>query len=143
MAIARSLAATAIFAGFALGFAAPVTAADQMSGHYIETETDPSTGHQDTYDWYLTPCGDGCASITGARGGQVGQAQLVNGQWTFDTSADDECSDGTHTPNALSAHYTWDPNTLAGTALVTRTVPVCGYPAGAQYNLNVQLKQAL
>jgi hypothetical protein len=142
MAIARAVAVTAMLAGVALGLAAPVTAADQMSGHYIETETDPADGHTDTYDWYFTPCGAGCASITGARGGQFGQAQLVNGQWTFDTSADDDCTDGTRTPNALSIHYAWDPNTLAGTVLATRTVPVCGYSAGSQYSLNVQLTQA-
>jgi hypothetical protein len=141
MAIAPSLAATAIFAGLAVGFAAPVSAAPQMSGHYTESETQPS-GEPSTYDWYVTPCGDGCASITGQHGGQVGQAQLANGQWTMDFVADDDCSDGTNTPNALSYHYTWDANTLAGTLLITRTLAVCGFPAGSQVTSNVQLTQA-
>ena len=26
-----------------------------------------------------------------------------------------ECPDGTSVPNAIAAHRTWDPNTLAGT----------------------------
>jgi hypothetical protein len=141
MAIARSLAATAMFAGLALAFAAPVIAAPQMSGHYIETETDPATGHQDTYDWYFTPCGDGCASITGAHGGNIAQAQLVDGQWTFDTPATQGCADGTNTP--ATDHITWDPNTLAGTMLITLASPGCGgQPAGTQLTWNVQLTQA-
>jgi hypothetical protein len=142
MAIVRGIAATAMFTGLALGLAAPATAANQMSGHYIETETQPS-GEPSTYDWYFAPCGDGCASVTGGHGGQIGQAQLVNGQWTLDvTGATLDCSDGTSTPNALNYHYTWDPDSLAGTVQITQTLPSCGYPVGKQFTSNVQLTQA-
>lgn len=142
MTIARVFAASAMFAGLALGLAAPATAVNQLSGHYIETEGQED-GQQHTYDWYFTPCGDGCASITGARGGQIGQAQLVNGQWILDiTGITDDCSDGTQVPNSISYHYNWDPNTLAGTLLITNTLPACGIPTGNQSTANMQLKQA-
>ena len=150
MAIARGFAATAMFAGLALGLAAPTSAAPAMSGHYIETGTDPSTGQPFTSggqpvtnDWYFTPCGDGCASAAVTPGGQaLGQAGLVNGQWTLDTIDEVSCHDGSSVPSALSNHRTWDPDTLAGTLQETYKVPACGRPAEYSSNLNIQLRQA-
>ena len=52
------------------------------------------------------------------------------------------CPDGTVLPNAVSAHYTWDPNTLAGTVQVTYNVPACGNPAGYLTTNFVQIRQA-
>jgi hypothetical protein len=114
-----------------------------MSGHYINTATTPH-GITDSYDWYFTPCGDGCASVTigGPTPGPVGQARLVNGQWTMDTTGPATCGDNTNVPSALTSHYTWDPNTLAGTAQLTLNVPACAEPAGYQQTNSVQLRQA-
>ncbi len=39
MAIVRGFAATVMFAGLALGLAAPASAGPAMSGHYVKTET--------------------------------------------------------------------------------------------------------
>ena len=140
MAFARGFAATAIFAGLALGLAAPASA---LSGHYINTETNPQTGQSSTSDWYITPCGDGCASVAVNNPGDPGwQARLVNGQWTMDTTSTAICVDGTQVANAESGHYTWDANALAGRHQVTINVPACGNPAGVQFTNNFQLKQA-
>ena len=45
MTITRSLAAGAMFAGLALVVTAPMSTADPLNGHYIETETYPD-GHR-------------------------------------------------------------------------------------------------
>lgn len=150
MTITRGFAATAMLAGLALGLAAPATAQYQMNGHYVETQSDPSTGQPlvvngqpITNDWYFTPCGDGCASVSGAQGGQpVGQAQLVNGQWTLNTTDNADCPDGTSVPGAYGGHRAWDPNTLAGTVQVTVNTPACGSQAGVNWTNNIQLRQA-
>jgi len=135
MAIGRGFATTAILTSLALALAAPA------SGDYTYTETDPS-GHSVTSDWYVTPCGDGCASVALTPGGPSGQAHLVNGQWTMDSTDSVQCDDGTNVPNATKAHYTWDPNTLAGTVVSTDVLAVCGQQPGHQENNTMQLKQA-
>ena len=144
MAIAPGFAATVIFAGLAVGTASAVWAETTLSGHYIRTETNPQNGQSVTDDWYATPCGDGCASLASTPGGPaISQARLVNGQWTLDSAVHTLiCPDGTVVPNAVSAHYTLDPNTLAGTVQLTYQVPTCGNPAGYQTTNNVQLRQA-
>ena len=144
MTVTRGFAATVIFAGLAVGTASAAWADTTMSGHYVRTETDPQTGQSQTADWYLTPCGDGCVSV-GIRpdASAPTQARLVNGQWTLDSAVHTlSCADGTVVPNAVSAHYMWDPNTLAGTVRVTYNVAACGHPAGYQNTNNVQLQQA-
>jgi hypothetical protein len=144
MTITRGFAATAIFAGLAVGTASTAWAETTMSGHYLRTETDPQTGQSETDDWYATPCGDGCASLALTPGGPaISQAQLVDGQWTLESAIHTlNCPDGTVVPNAVSAHYTWDPNTLAGTVQLTSNVPACGIPAGYQTVNDVQIRQA-
>jgi hypothetical protein len=141
MTITRGIAAAAMFAGLAVGTANTAWADTTMSGHYIMTESSVG-GRPVTNDWNFTPCGDGCASLV-SNGIPVGQARLVNGQWTTPEAAGDiHCADGTTVPNASSAHMTWDPNTLAGTDQITLNVPACGSPAGYQYSHNIQLRQA-
>jgi hypothetical protein len=142
MAIARGFAATAMFAGLALGLAAPASAAPAMSGHYIGTETSPG-GMLVTGDWYFTPCGDGCASVAAAAGGPAyAQARLANGQWTEDEINETTCRDGTRVPAANATHYAWDPNTLTGTAQATLKLPACGQPVGYTQTNTFQLRQA-
>ena len=144
MTITRGIAAAAMFAGLAVGTASTAWADTTMSGHYIRTETNPQTGHSQTDDWYIAPCGDGCASVaTRPDATAPSQARLVNGQWTLDSAVHTLiCPDGTVAPNAVSAHYTWDPNTLAGTVQLTAQGPACGIPAGYQNTNTVQLTQA-
>ncbi len=50
-------------------------------------------------------------------------------------------SDGSKVPNAEVEHYTWDPNTLPGTAQVTLKVAVCGQQAGYTATNKMQLRQ--
>jgi hypothetical protein len=140
MAVRRAIAATATFAGLAIGAASTAWAAPTMSGHYIETTTN-ADGLTATNDWYITPCGDGCASVVSGRA-PLGRARLMNGQWTMDGVATQDCPDGTRVPNALSNHYVWDPNTLAGTIGQTQNVPACGTPAGTKGTSSMQLRQA-
>ena len=125
MTITRGIAAGAMLAGLALVVTAPVSTADPLNGHYIETETYPD-GHQVHSDWYITPCGDGCATIK-----EVGQANLVNGQWTLDGKGGVSCEDGGDVKDAIRFHYSWDPNTLDGTVQITNNVKACGNPQGS------------
>src|ERR1700741_238999 len=142
MNVTRSLAVAAAFAAVAVGAATPASAAPGMSGHYIETEP-AASGRSTTDDWYFIPCGDGCASVARKGAPAFGRAQLVGGQWKFDlTGSTAMCQDGTQVPNALSAHYTWAPSTLAGTVQSTADVAECGDPAGYQVSDNIQLRQA-
>jgi hypothetical protein len=142
MTISRGIATAAVLAGLAVGTASPAWADQTMSGHYIKIDKAPRGGSQ-TQDWYFTPCGDGCASVAVAPGAQpLSQARLVNGQWTMDITADGVCQDGTEVPGAISAHLSWDPNTLAGTTQNTYTAPMCGTPAGHQTTNTLQFRQA-
>ena len=142
MDVRRSFAVAATVAAVAVGAATPASAAPEMSGHYIETET-AASGRSTTNDWYFTPCGEGCASVALKGAPAFGRAQLVGGQWKFDVTGNTAmCEDGTRVPNALSAHYTWDPTTLAGTVQSTADVAECGDPAGYQVSDNIQLRQA-
>ena len=143
MTVTRSLAVAAAFAAVTVGAAAPATAAPEMnSGHYKETETDAG-GRSTTDDWYISPCGDGCASVAHKGAKAFGQAKVVGGQWTLDVTGETAmCPDGTQVPSALSAHYTWDPKTLAGSVQTTADAPECGDPAGFQATDTIQLRQA-
>ncbi len=76
-----------------------------------------------------------------ARGG-TSRAMLVNGQWTMDIAMDAKCQDGTSIDAGQPTHFTWDPNTLAGTAQATTTNAFCGEPAGYTQTNNLQLTQA-
>jgi hypothetical protein len=135
MTIARGLAAGAMFAGLALGLAAPAFG-DPLNGHYIETETYPD-GHQINSDWYFTPCGDGCSDI-----GHLGQAHLVDGRWTLDGHGGVSCEQGGDIPKAIHFVYSWDPNSLAGTVQITNNVDACGNKQGYQETNQLQLAPA-
>jgi hypothetical protein len=154
MVVARCITATAFLAGLALGLAAPAGAAPapfpadfETNAHYTETQINPKTnrpfkvhGHDVVNDWYFSPCGDGCASAARTPGEQpLGQANLVNGQWVLDTTDGAECPDGTSVPDAIAAHRTWDPNTLAGTVQTTGKEGTCGFPAGDPETADIQL----
>jgi hypothetical protein len=124
MTVTRGTAAAAMLAGLAVDTASVAWTAPTMSGHYTKTTNDPS-GRTFTSDWYFTPCGDGCANITITQGGLNSQARLVSGPWTMTLTAPAACSDGTVVPNGETTHYSWDPNTLAGTAQVALGPGAC------------------
>jgi hypothetical protein len=138
MDVTQRFAIAATFAAVAVGTASTAWADQTMSGHYIETTTN-SAGESVSNDWYFNPCGDGCADVSRASG-PMGRAQLVNGQWTLDGTADVKCPDGTVSPGAATTHWTWDPNTLVGTVQST-TNGVCGRPPG-NVSMNFKLRQA-
>jgi hypothetical protein len=138
VAVARGFAAAVMFAGLALGLAAPVSAAPVMSGHYIETQT-ASNGQSASIDWYFTPCGDGCAQLTSPT---TALARLVNRQWIIDVDGDTLCHDGSRVPKTNTQHITWDPYTLAGTAQIIESVATCGDTQPRSWTTNMQLRQA-
>jgi hypothetical protein len=108
MTVTRAIAVTAILTGLAVSAAGSAWAdpqnpnTNQMSGHYIRTDTS-STGQTVDSDWYFTPCGDGCASLAFTPGGPAkAQAQLVSGQWTMDVAdTPAACSDGSKSARRL------------------------------------------
>lgn len=136
MRISRGLAAGAMFAGVALLATAPVSSADPLNGHYIETETFPD-GHEVRSDWYISPCGDGCVTIK-----DLGQANLIDNQWVLDGKGGVSCEQGGDIRDAITFHYTWDPNTLDGNVQITNNVAACGNPAGYQENNRLHLAPA-
>jgi prepilin-type processing-associated H-X9-DG protein len=121
MTIGRVLTACAILAAIALGTSSPAWAKD-MSGSYTAQEAgDPPAV------WTFTPCGNGCANIVFADG-RTGQATIDRGQWRLDDVGNDSAikctADGTQNPG--TAHYSWDPITLAGQVWATDDTGACG-----------------
>ena len=142
MHVTRSFAVAATLAAVAVGAPAPACAAPVMSGHYIKTTTYTTEGgHPLTEDWFFTPCGDGCADMSSPAAGGGARAMLVNGQWTMDSISDVVCKGGTTEAYAANTHYTWDPNTLAGTVQVIQRQAVCD-DAPQSYTVSVQLTKA-
>ena len=139
MAIVRGLAATAVFAGLAVGTAGTAWADDtpSMNGSYTETSTSPS-GLSVTNDWTVSPCGNGCAYVKAGAGG--GMAYFRDGQWVLDTMNNLTCADGTFSQYATNAHMTWDPNTLEGTSEISYITGACGHPAGYKQTNHISLK---
>ena len=140
---ARAFAATAMFAGLAVGAASTAWAdPPTMNGNYTETSTSPS-GRSTTTDWTVQACSDGsdgCIYVKAGAGG--GQAHLIDGQWVMDTMGNLLCPDGTFLQYVTNAHLTWDPNTLAGTSQITYMVPACGQPPGYTQTNQISFKQS-
>jgi hypothetical protein len=136
MTITRGIAAGAMFAGLALVLTAPVSSADPLNGHYIETETYPD-GHQVHDDWFITPDGDGSVHIN-----KLGEAHLVDNQWVLDGRGGVSCEQGGDIHDAIGFHYSWDPNTLDGTVQITNNVAACGNPQGYQETNKLHLAPA-
>jgi hypothetical protein len=138
MNITRTMALAAV-AGAAAGMpAAPASAAPEMVGDYVLTETSP-TGLRHVTDWNVNPCGDGCADIKAGPG--TSRAVLVDGQWVVDMFDNVRCPDGTRVAYAANAHLTWDPNTLAGTDQQVYVEAACGNPAGHTQTNKIQLER--
>jgi hypothetical protein len=130
MIVFRGVAVAAMLATLGVGAATPAVAAPVLRGHYIRETTKPG-GNPVEFDWYFTPCGDGCTDVAHPAGAApFGRARIINGQWNLDATSSANCPDGTAVPNALTDHYVWDPLTLQGTAQITGTLPACGEPAG-------------
>ena len=135
MTTGRVLTAVAAFAAIAIGTSSPAWAED-MSGPYMAQEIgDPPAV------WIFTPCGSGCADVLFADG-RTAQATIDRGQWRLDdvgNSTAIKCTaDGTQSPG--SAHYSWDPITLAGQVWATDDSGACGAlpgtdTAGVPFNL--------
>lgn len=142
--IVRGFAAAAVCAGLALGAASPAWAdGPTMSGSYNETSTSPG-GHSLVTSWTVNPCASqpngGCVWIKAGEGGNP--AYFIDGQWVLDEMGDLSCPDGSYHQLATSRHVTWDPDTLAGTSVITYNTAVCGHPAGYTQINKVEIKQA-
>ena len=116
-----ALTAVAGLAAIVLATSVPAWA-EEMSGPYMAQEAgDPPAM------WIFTPCGKGCADVLFADGGTA-QATMDHGQWRLDdvgNSTAIKCTaDGTQSPG--SAHYSWDPITLAGQVWATDDSGACG-----------------
>jgi hypothetical protein len=109
-----------------------------MNGSYTVTATTPA-GATFTSSWTVGSCGDGCLWIKAGAGGS--QALLIGGQWVLDTLNNVNCADGTYIQYATSAHTTWDPDTLKGTAQHTYIVPACGHPPGYAQTDQIEIAQ--
>lgn len=124
MQILRIAAASAAVLMMIEGLAAPAAWADDPNGAYIITWSDgtpPST-------WTFAPCGDGCLTVTGNKGWKT-HAHLVDGQWVIDPVRNTvHCGNGTN--EHATAKGTFDPNTLAGTSVITYPAPCPGDPKG-------------
>jgi hypothetical protein len=79
MAIARRFAATAMFAGLAVGApGTPWAGTPTMNGNYTLTATTP-TGHTLDTSWTVNSCGDGCVYIKAGAGVAKRGWSMVNG----------------------------------------------------------------
>jgi hypothetical protein len=113
-----------------------------FSGRYTMTDTAP-TGHVFTGVWDVTPCGDGCVDIAEDGGRDFDrQAQLINGQWTFDVPIKAICDDGSSVPSAGSGHFTIGASTLRGILQASWTKARCGFPAGDTVTHSIVLTRA-
>ncbi|MGH3636502.1 MAG: hypothetical protein ACRDTS_20920 [Mycobacterium sp.] len=145
--IERGLTALAMFAAVAVGTAGPVGAggppnpspappvgpspasatATEMSGPYTALEEGDVPAV-----WMFTPCGNGCAEVT-FPDGRIAQADVENGVWRLDevdnATAIKCTADGSENPG--TAHYSWDPNTLAGETWATDDSGACGAVPGS------------
>jgi hypothetical protein len=125
MTIGRVLTAGAMFAAISLGTSSPALA-EEMTGRYMAQEAgDPPAV------WTFTPCGNGCANVVFSDG-RTAQATLDRGQWRLDqldnASAIKCTADGAENPG--TAHYSWDPTTLAGQVWATNDSGACGVLPG-------------
>ncbi|WP_074323396.1 hypothetical protein [Mycobacteroides abscessus] len=121
-----------------------------MSGHYIRTATNRESGATMTTHWYATACGPGCASIEICANNKhercgTARAALSQGHWAMDVRVTLVCTDQFGNPagdiaGGAIAHYTWDPNTLAGVAETTTDGPDCPATTSAGTVNDFQLK---
>jgi hypothetical protein len=136
--VARNIAVTTAFAGLIVGAAGTASAgAPTMDGGYTLTSTSPGGKSVDT-DWTVNSCGEGCVYIKAGAGGS--QAHFVDGQWVMNTIDNIQCADGSWVLYAANAHMTWDPNSLAGSNILTYIVPACGLPPGHSQSNQIQIK---
>jgi hypothetical protein len=119
----KALALTAAI-GAAVVLAGPAHA-DDFSGHYRVTETSTGGGSVN-YDWKVSPCGPGCATVQTPAG--TATARLTNGQWKFDTLGDTMvCADGSKVQGVGNAHYAVDSGSMRGTVAIYYLRPACGF----------------
>lgn len=107
----------------------PTAWADDPSGPYLVTWSDgtPQT------TWTFGICGDDCLTVSGNKGWKT-KAHRVNGQWVIDPIHNTvKCSNGTS--ESATARGTFDPNTLAGTSVITYPI---GCPGHAKDGVTLQ-----
>jgi len=125
MIVVRAVSTLAALSGAAVMLAGPASA-EELSGMYdqyvqgsrqftvlgTEQWPDPDTDSH----WYLTlsPCGEGCTTVTSQTGGWTHEMRLIDGRWQFSrpNPAGATCDD-VRQPSTFE--YSYDPVTLTGT----------------------------
>lgn len=125
MTLVRVVSTLAALGGAAVVFAGPASA-EELSGMYdqyvqgsrqftvLGTEQWPDPDTDTHWYWTLTPCGDGCTTVTSQTGGWTQEMRLIDGRWQFNrpNPAGATC-DGVRQPSTFE--YSFDPVTLTGT----------------------------
>jgi hypothetical protein len=111
----KRLVKAAVFATAMFAAVGTATAnATDLSGTY-NVVFDHRDGYvDDTFQWTLTPCGDGCLHATGDDGWQ-GDFHLIHGEWTLiqqNVPNSVRCKDGSRHDGDMT--LTFDPTSLRG-----------------------------
>jgi hypothetical protein len=120
------LAAAAVFAGAAIGFASPARA-DDFSGTFVPN----GPGLQST--WVVTSCGPDCARIADSTGWTV-DAHPWNGLWRFVVDLPDgtKCNNDGVAPGTVT--FKVDASRQEGTMLTANPYPGCPWALAPGYS---------
>jgi len=126
MNVTGGLAAAAVFAGVAIGFASPARA-DDFSGTFVPN----GPGLQST--WVVTSCGPDCARIADSTGWTV-DAHPCDGLWRFVVDLPDgtKCNNDGVAPGTVT--FKVDASRQEGTMLTTNPYPGCPWALAPGYS---------
>jgi hypothetical protein len=128
MNVTAGIAAAAIVAGAAVGFAAPArAAADDFSGTFIPN------GPGLTSTWVVTPCGPDCAHIADSSGWSA-EAHPFGGLWRFEVNLADgtKCNNDGTAPGTVT--FKVDAPRQQGTMLTTNPATWCPFALAPGYS---------
>jgi len=127
MNVATGLAAAAIVAGAAVGFASPAGAAGDFGGTFIPN----GPGLDST--WVVTPCGPDCAHIADSTGWAV-DAHPFGGLWRFLVDLPDgtKCNNDGVAPGTVT--FKVDAPRQEGTMLTTNPATWCQWGLAPGYS---------
>lgn len=109
----KKLGTAAVFAAAMFAAAGTANATDPTGTYNVVF--DHRNGYaDDTFQWTLTPCGQGCLHVTDDHGWQ-GDFHLIHGQWTLtqqNVPNSVQCRDGSRHDGDMT--LTFDPTSLRG-----------------------------
>ena len=120
MKVTAGIAAATIFAGAAVGFAGPATAADDFSGTFIPN----GPGLRST--WVVTPCGPDCVHVADSSGWSA-DAHPFGEVWRFVVDLPDgtKCNNDGVAPGTVT--FKVDARRQEGTMLTTNPAWWCPF----------------